>query len=216
MSRSLKWTSPLILTLAPLMMAPKCGDQVVIPASDPSAPTVAFYYRVDGGDVTAFPASRQLDVDEGHEICVYVLGTDNQGLQSLSYDGSAKWVCDNSDDGVHHTAILHGEEAQAGKPGDKASTGMYVGECLKTNELCTGEVLRSGGTMVFWPKAKNFSGTRSASSQATVNIITKPPVATPDPDPTEPPKTCKGDETCCEPDGKGGCKSCVVKGLTCQ
>jgi hypothetical protein len=194
----LKLAKPLcLLVLAPLTMAPKCGDQVVIPSSDNSKPTIEYWYRIDDGTAEEFPDSGDLDVEEGHKLCVYMVGNDPQGLKSLEFSGSMSWVCEdpNSNLGMQASPLLHGDESQAGKPGDKAYTGIYLDHCFQT-DVCGDWILKGAGSSVR-ATAKNFHGKQTVGRWAGVNITTPSVKVTPKPKPNPP--VCPSKQRCCEP-----------------
>jgi len=160
-----------LVGLSALLVAPKCGTTVTVPAEDRTPPTVTLYLAEGGKPMTAVPAAGLTRVvAPGQAITVFASGEDPSGLLRVTLSSSSAMTCaagtlsEERREDVTHT------ERNDVKPGEQGNTVIFTHIGIDTRFTCVDNLAPRTRKLSLFAAAENYHGGVSTTPTLVIEV----------------------------------------------
>lgn len=166
--------------LSALLIAPKCGTEVIVPAEDGTPPEAKLFVIGVGGVTEIVPARglRKVIAPDA-ELAIFVEGTDPSGLMRARITSSSTLVCaagtmteERREDVVH-------TETNDVKPGEPGNTRLLTSLLVDGRLGCAGGLAPRSRRITLFGSVENYHGGVTTTPALVIDVETAPPPSGP-------------------------------------
>ena len=155
---SMRTVTLAVVGMSALLIAPKCGPTVVVPAENKTPPTVALSILDASGKVENIPKGGLVKtILPGDALTVFVEGKDEDGVKQVTLTQATEMDCaagklhEERREGAVHT------ETNEVKPGEVGTTELYLSSVIRGRVDCEGGLAPRSRKVTVFGAAENYS-----------------------------------------------------------
>ena len=167
--------------LSAILIAPKCGTEIVVPAEDRTPPSVRLtVVRADNKSEVVPAEGLRVAIAPGEQLVIFAEGTDPSGLARVAITSSSDMICAGGTMTEERREDVTHTEKNDVKPGEVGNTELFTSLALDSRFSCATGLSPRSRRLTIFATAENYHGGISTTPTLVVEVDTSlPPIAPP-------------------------------------